>query len=92
MSVRLDTLIAAARNNRHGIATAGNGWTATSDTNSVVTVRHYDTDMFQVAGWNAVRPLNPGHGSTSDIQGTNKILAGIQPNGSAETYDSLFRS
>jgi hypothetical protein len=92
MSVRLDTLIAAARNNRNGIATAGNGWTATSDSNSVVTVRHYATDMFQVAGWNAVRPLNPGRGSHSDVAGTNKILAGIQPNGSHETYDSLFRS
>lgn len=90
MKTRLDNLIAAARNSRNGIATAGNGWTATVDADSVVTVRHYATDMFQVAAWNAVRPLNPGHGSVSDKQGTNRILAGIQPNGSTETYASLF--
>lgn len=90
MKVRLDNLIAAARNSRNGIATAGNGWTATADADSVVTVRHYATDMFQVAAWNAVRPLNPGEGSVSDKQGTNRILAGIQPNGSTETYASLF--
>jgi hypothetical protein len=90
MQTRLDTLISAARNSRNGIATAGNGWTATVDADSVVTVRHYATNMFQVAAWNAVRPLNRGWGSVSDKQGTNRILAGIQPNGSAETYASLF--
>lgn len=82
----LTTLISETR--RRGAATAGNGWSANLDGDDVVRVRHFATEMIHVSAWDSVRAIDPGWGSTSDVQGINRILDGI---GSPESYRSLFR-
>lgn len=83
----LPTLISETR--RRGAAVAGNGWSANVDGDSVVRIRHYGTEMIHVSAWDSVRGIDAGLGSTSDVQGVNKILKGI---GSPESYKSLFRA
>ena len=82
----LPTLITETR--KRGAATAGNGWSANVDGDGVVRIRHYSVEMIHVSAWDSVRGIDPGWGSTSDVQGVNKLLKGI---GSPETYRSLFR-
>lgn len=87
MKTNLANLIHGARRSRSGIATAGNGWTATTDSDGTVTVRHYATDMLSVSAWGTLEPISRGNGSVSDKQGINKILFGI---GSDATYAQLY--
>lgn len=87
MKTNLGNLIHGARSARNGTATAGNGWTATTDTDGTVTVRHYATDMLAVSAWGTLRPISRGYGSVSDKQGINKILHGV---GSDSTYRELY--
>jgi hypothetical protein len=84
MQTKLSNLIHGARRSRSGMATAGNGWTATADNDGTVTVRHYATDMLAVSAWGTLQPISRGYGSVSD---KNKILQGI---GSDASYNEIY--
>lgn len=83
--MKIEDLVPTARTKGKSYA-SNKKWSAVRDDHGRVIVYHYKTAMLWVLPDGTPQPISRGRGSTSDVQGVRKVLAGIGINMSYKDF------